>query len=75
MTTFFKQFLKIMRYVMPLFYLVIGLLLTLTQFLGEETGKFRLGLGILLIVYSVFRAWRIMKDPVNSEQNEPSSDY
>jgi positive regulator of sigma E activity len=75
MTTFFKQFLKIMRYVMPLFYLVIGLLLMLTQFLGEETGKFRRVMGILLIVYSVFRAWRIMKDPVNSEQNEPSSDY
>ena len=70
MTDFFKQILKYMRYVMPLFYLAAGLLLVLTGFFGEDTGKFRLVLGILLIGYSVFRTWRIIRDPENQKENE-----
>jgi len=62
-----------MRYVMPLFYLAIGLLLTLTKVFGEEAGKFRLPLGITLIGYSFFRAWRIIKDPANISENESST--
>lgn len=74
MTRVFKGMLKVMRYVMPLFYLAIGLALTFTNFLGEETGKLRLPLGILLIGYAVFRTWRVVKDPLNSEENETSTD-
>lgn len=59
---------------MPLFYLAVGLLLTFTNFLGEATGKFRVILGILLIGYSVFRTWRIIKDPANKKENESTTD-
>lgn len=67
-----NRILRVMRYVMPLFYLVIGLMLAFTNFLGDETGNFRLPLGIVLIAYSIFRTWRIIKDPANIKENEPS---
>ncbi|MCX6226705.1 MAG: hypothetical protein NTV01_18480 [Bacteroidia bacterium] len=73
MTGFFKWLLKIMRYVMPLFYLAVGLLLTFTKIFGKETGKFRFTLGILLIGYSVFRTWRIIKDHENLKENGTSA--
>lgn len=74
MATIFKGILKVMWYIMPLFYLAAGLLLTFTKFFGDETGKFQLALGILLMGYSVFRAWRIIKDHKNQEENETSED-
>ena len=74
MATLFKRILRIMRFIMPLFYLAVGLLLTFSKFLGEETGRYRLVLGILLMGYSVFRAWRVLKDPVNFVENETSTE-
>jgi hypothetical protein len=63
-----------MRYVMPLFYLAVGILLVFTKFLGEETGKIRLVLGILIMLYSLFRGWRVIKDNENLKENEISAD-
>jgi hypothetical protein len=74
MTNFFNRLLEIMRFTMPLLYLVIGLLMTFTKFLGEETGKVRVTLGILLIAYSLFRGWRLIKDRENLRENETSTD-
>lgn len=50
-------------YVMVLFYLVIGLGFLLTNVFQEfiADGKWRTILGILLILYSIFRAFRILK--------------
>lgn len=50
-------------YVMVLFYLVLGLGFLLTNIFQEfiSTGNLRTALGILLILYSIFRAFRIYK--------------
>ena len=50
-------------YVMVLFYLVLGLGFLLTNIFQEfiPTGNLRTALGILLILYSIFRAFRIYK--------------
>jgi positive regulator of sigma E activity len=63
-----------MQYVMPLFYLMVGVILAFTGFLGEEAGKFKVPLGILLMGYSVFRTWRLFKTDQNTEENEASAD-
>jgi surface polysaccharide O-acyltransferase-like enzyme len=74
MTALLHRISKAIRYAMPVFYLTIGLLLTFSQSIGAEAGRYRIILGILLIGYSVFRTWRIFKDPVNKEENEVSED-
>lgn len=50
-------------YVMVLFYLVLGLGFLLTNIFQEfiSTGGWRTLLGILLILYSIFRGFRIYK--------------
>lgn len=74
MKNIFNDILKIFRYIMPLLYLAVGLLILFTDFFGKENLKIRLALGILLIAYSIFRAWRIYKNPGNQEENETSAD-
>jgi hypothetical protein len=48
-------------YVMPFFYLVLGLGFLLTPLFSDfiDRGVMRTGLGILLILYAIFRAFRI----------------
>ncbi len=69
-----KRFLMVMKFAMPLLYLVMGLMLLLTDVFGTGAGKFRPALGILLIGYSVFRSWRIIADPTNRKENETESE-
>jgi hypothetical protein len=58
-------------YVMVLFYLVIGLGFIFTNIFEEfiSTGTTRIGLGVILILYSLFRAFRIFKK-VKEVKNE-----
>lgn len=63
MTKSWLMFAGYFGYVMVLFYLVLGLGFLLTNIFQEfiSTGNLRTALGILLILYSIFRAFRIYK--------------
>ena len=74
MKDFFDKISKLFRYIMPLFYLAVGLMLIFTNVVKEESIKIRLTLGILLVAYGIFRGWRIYKDQGNQEENETTTD-
>jgi len=74
MTKIFNSILKVFGYIMPILYVVVGLVILFTDFFGKETLKIRLALGILLVAYGVFRAWRIFKNPDNQTKNEDPID-
>ena len=59
-------------YVMVLFYLALGLGFLLTNVFSEfiSAGILRVSLGLLLILYSIFRAFRIYKQNKNEKHDE-----
>lgn len=68
---FWFMFVGYFGYVMVLFYLVLGLGFLFTSVFEEfiSTGIARIVLGILLVLYSFFRAFRIFKQ-VKTQKDE-----
>ena len=70
MDTFSVRLLKILRLVMPAFYLLAGVLLLFTGFLAEQTGKYQHIAGGLMLLYGIFRFYRTFKNEPKKDSNE-----
>ena len=57
-----KKITSIFGLVMIVFYLVAGGLLIFSDVFPEFDGWMRYGLGILFLLYGIFRFWRVVKN-------------
>lgn len=70
MNAFSVRLMKILRLVMPAFYLLAGVLLLFTGFLAEQTGKYQRVVGAFMLLYGIFRFYRTLKDEPKKDSNE-----